>query len=146
MQSLHATLRSLPPLLTTFTRCASKKAKGSSKNGRDSAGRRLGAKVHDGEYVQRGSILVRQRGTRMHAGEDVGCGRDHTLYALSDGLAKFVRGPPREGLRRRKTRVFLHVVPVPQARERSVEKWCRKYWYSKGCDKHGIPVGLHQPR
>ncbi len=65
------------------------KAGGSSKNGRDSAGRRLGAKVFDGQTVDAGSILVRQRGTRIHPGENVGRGSDDTLFAMSSGVVKY---------------------------------------------------------
>ena len=65
------------------------KAGGSSKNGRDSAAKRLGPKVFDGEFVNAGAILVRQRGTRIHPGENVGRGNDDTLFALVDGVVKF---------------------------------------------------------
>jgi large subunit ribosomal protein L27 len=68
---------------------AHKKSGGTSRNGRDSAGKRLGVKRFDGQRVKAGSILVRQRGTRIHPGENVGCGRDYTLFALKDGLVKF---------------------------------------------------------
>ena len=68
---------------------AHKKGGGSSRNGRDSAGRRLGIKRQDGEVVFAGTILVRQRGTRILAGENVGVGRDHTLYARATGLVAF---------------------------------------------------------
>ena len=68
---------------------AHKKSGGSSKNGRDSNSQRLGLKQHDGETVTAGSILVRQRGTRFHAGENVGVGRDHTLWARVDGIVRF---------------------------------------------------------
>ena len=68
---------------------AHKKAGGSSRNGRDSAGRRLGVKKFGGEAVIPGNILVRQRGTKMMAGLNVGVGRDHTLFALSPGAVKF---------------------------------------------------------
>ncbi len=70
---------------------AHKKAGGSSRNGRDSAGRRLGVKKFGGENVLAGNILVRQRGTKFHPGDNVGIGRDHTLFALSDGHVKFER-------------------------------------------------------
>lgn len=70
---------------------AHKKAGGSSRNGRDSAGRRLGVKRQDGQLVLSGSILVRQRGTKFHAGQNVGMGRDHTLFARMDGKVKFKR-------------------------------------------------------
>jgi large subunit ribosomal protein L27 len=65
------------------------KAGGSSKNGRDSAGRRLGPKVFDGEAVTAGSILVRQRGTRIHPGDNVGKGSDDTLFAKADGTVRY---------------------------------------------------------
>lgn len=69
---------------------AHKKAGGSTRNGRDSNPKYLGVKRFGSQYVRAGEILVRQRGTRFHAGKDVGCGRDHTLYALKDGLVQFV--------------------------------------------------------
>ncbi|WP_303720455.1 50S ribosomal protein L27 [Malonomonas rubra] len=68
---------------------AHKKAAGSSKNGRDSAGKRLGVKRFGGQEVTAGSILVRQRGTTFHPGNNVGCGKDYTLFALVDGVVKF---------------------------------------------------------
>ena len=72
---------------------AHKKAGGSSRNGRDSQSKRLGVKVYGGEKVNAGQILVRQRGTRVHAGSNVGIGRDHTLYARVNGQVKYaVRG------------------------------------------------------
>ena len=70
---------------------AHKKAGGSSRNGRDSAGRRLGVKKYGGEAVLAGNILVRQRGTKINAGAGVGVGRDHTLFALTAGAVKFSR-------------------------------------------------------
>jgi large subunit ribosomal protein L27 len=73
---------------------AHKKAGGSSRNGRDSESKRLGVKRFGGESVSAGSILVRQRGTRYHNGVNVGLGRDHTLFALTDGQVKFeIKGP-----------------------------------------------------
>lgn len=68
---------------------AHKKAGGSTRNGRDSESKRLGVKRFGGQFVNAGEIIVRQRGTPFHPGEGVGCGRDHTLYALVDGLVKF---------------------------------------------------------
>jgi large subunit ribosomal protein L27 len=68
---------------------AHKKAGGSSKNGRDSESKRLGVKIFGGEAVVAGNIIVRQRGTRFHPGVNVGIGRDHTLFAKSDGQVKF---------------------------------------------------------
>jgi len=70
---------------------AHKKGMGSSKNGRDSASQRLGAKRADGQFVLAGNILVRQRGTAMHPGNNVGIGKDDTLFALIDGIVKFER-------------------------------------------------------
>ena len=73
---------------------AHKKGTGSSHNGRDSNAQRLGTKAHDTQLVTAGSIIVRQRGTKFHAGNNVGCGRDHTLFAKADGKVKFeVKGP-----------------------------------------------------
>ena len=84
---------------------AHKKGGGSTKNGRDSNSKRLGAKRADGQFVKAGNILVRQRGTKFHAGDNVGIGRDHTLYALVDGVVTFeVKGP--------KNNQFVKVVPV----------------------------------
>ena len=71
---------------------AHKKSGGSSRNGRDSAGQRLGVKKFGGENVLAGNILVRQRGTKFHPGANVGIGRDHTLFALVDGKVGFVSG------------------------------------------------------
>ena len=68
---------------------ANKKAGGSSRNGRDSAGRRLGVKKFGGEVVVAGNIIIRQRGTKYHPGANVGIGKDHTLFALVDGNVKF---------------------------------------------------------
>ncbi len=70
---------------------AHKKAGGSSRNGRDSIGRRLGVKLFGGQRAVPGNIIVRQRGTKFHPGENVGMGRDHTLFALREGEIKFVR-------------------------------------------------------
>ncbi len=70
---------------------AHKKAGGSSRNGRDSAGRRLGVKKFGGQEVIGGNIIVRQRGTRVYPGANVGMGKDHTLFALVDGTVKFVK-------------------------------------------------------
>lgn len=88
---------------------AQKKAGGSSRNGRDSAGRRLGVKKFGGEAVIAGNIIVRQRGTKMIAGTNVGVGRDHTLFALSDGSVRFQR--------RGGNRVHVSVDALPIAAE-----------------------------
>ena len=73
---------------------AHKKAGGSSRNGRDSESKRLRLKVCGGQSVKAGSIIVRQRGTKFHNGVNVGCGKDHTLFALADGVVRFqVKGP-----------------------------------------------------
>jgi large subunit ribosomal protein L27 len=84
---------------------AHKKAGGSSRNGRDSGGRRLGVKKFGGEIVVPGNILVRQRGTEYHPGRNVGMGRDHTIFATTDGHVSFHRG--------RGGRVFVSVLPRP---------------------------------
>lgn len=84
---------------------AHKKAGGSTRNGRDSESKRLGLKKFGGEAVTAGNIIVRQRGTRFHAGANVGVGRDHTLFATADGLVKFVTRGPRG-------RKFVTVEPV----------------------------------
>ena len=70
---------------------AHKKGQGSSSNGRDSAGRRLGAKAADGEFVSAGSIIYRQRGTKIHPGVNVGRGKDDTLFTKVDGIVKYER-------------------------------------------------------
>ncbi len=70
---------------------AHKKAGGSTRNGRDSAGQRLGCKKFGGEHVIAGNIIYRQRGTSIHPGNNVGCGKDYTLFALIDGIVKFER-------------------------------------------------------
>jgi large subunit ribosomal protein L27 len=82
---------------------AHKKSGGSSRNGRDSNAQRLGVKRYDGQVVTTGSILVRQRGTRIHAGQNVGVGRDHTLWAKIDGVVKF---SPYAKPRRKQVSVF----------------------------------------
>lgn len=68
---------------------AHKKAGGSSRNGRDSSGQRLGVKIYAGQAIRAGSIIVRQHGTRIHPGKNVGMGRDYTLFALIDGVVSF---------------------------------------------------------
>ncbi|MGD9719110.1 MAG: 50S ribosomal protein L27 [Sulfurimonadaceae bacterium] len=70
---------------------AHKKGQGSTQNNRDSAGRRLGVKKYGGESVIAGNIIIRQRGTKVHPGANVGMGKDHTIYALVDGVVKFER-------------------------------------------------------
>lgn len=70
---------------------AHKKGMGSSRNGRDSEAKRLGVKTYDGEFVTAGSIIIRQRGTQVHPGQNVGMGRDHTLFAKIDGFVAFGR-------------------------------------------------------
>ncbi|MCK2095248.1 50S ribosomal protein L27 [Thauera aromatica] len=73
---------------------AHKKAGGSSRNGRDSESKRLGVKRYGGQFVLAGNIIVRQRGTQYHPGDNVGVGKDHTLFALKDGVVQFaVKGP-----------------------------------------------------
>ncbi len=75
---------------------AHKKAGGSTRNGRDSESKRLGIKRYAGQKVLAGSIILRQRGTRFHPGVNVGCGRDHTLFAKIDGAVEFVRKGPKQ--------------------------------------------------
>ena len=70
---------------------AHKKGQGSTQNNRDSAGRRLGVKKFGGEFVKAGNIIIRQRGTKVHPGLNIGMGKDHTLYALVDGIVQFER-------------------------------------------------------
>jgi large subunit ribosomal protein L27 len=73
---------------------AHKKAGGSTRNGRDSVSKRLGVKRFGGQVIKAGNIIVRQRGTKFHPGDNVGCGKDHTLFATADGAVKFeVKGP-----------------------------------------------------
>lgn len=84
---------------------AHKKAGGSTRNGRDSESKRLGVKRFGGETVIAGNIILRQRGTRYHAGANVGMGRDHTLFARADGHVQFQRKGP-------KHRLFVNIVPA----------------------------------
>jgi len=88
---------------------AHKKAGGSSKNGRDTAGRRLGIKKYGGEAVRAGNILARQRGTKWWPGENAGLGKDHTIFATVDGHVKFHKGL--------KGRTFISVLPPVEAAE-----------------------------
>jgi large subunit ribosomal protein L27 len=83
---------------------AHKKAGGSTRNGRDSESKRLGVKRFGGEGVIAGNIILRQRGTRYHAGVNVGMGRDHTLFAKADGKVEFQRKGPKQ-------RLFVNIVP-----------------------------------
>jgi large subunit ribosomal protein L27 len=89
---------------------AHKKAGGSSRNGRDSAGQRLGLKIFGGEVVIAGNVIARQRGTKWHPGKNVGVGKDHTLFALIDGKVEFRA--------KTKGRVFVSVLPVTGAAAR----------------------------
>ena len=86
---------------------AHKKAGGSSRNGRDSGGQRLGIKIFGGEEVLAGNVIARQRGTKWHAGRNVGIGRDHTLFALINGQIQFCT--------KAKGRVFVSVLPMTEA-------------------------------
>src|ERR671921_1173995 len=83
---------------------AHKKGAGSSNNGRESHSKRLGVKIYGGQAIIAGNIIVRQRGTAHHPGTNVGIGKDHTLFALTDGIVQFKKG--------RKDRSFVSVVPV----------------------------------
>ncbi len=82
---------------------ATKKAGGSSRNGRDSAGRRLGVKKYGGQSVITGNIIVRQRGTKFHPGSNVGIGKDHTIFAKKNGKVEF---------KKTKSRTFISVIPA----------------------------------
>lgn len=84
---------------------ATKKAGGSSRNGRDSAGRRLGVKKYGGQFVEAGNIIVRQRGTKWHPGKNVGLGKDHTIFAKIAGIVKFIKSA-------HCSRVFIDVMPA----------------------------------
>lgn len=86
---------------------AHKKAGGSSRNGRDSAGQRLGVKKFGGQPVLAGNILVRQHGTKVHPGSNVGVGKDYTLFALIDGVVKFEKY-----IRKNQVKTRVNVVPV----------------------------------
>ena len=88
---------------------AHKKAGGSSNNGRDSAGRRLGVKKSGGQSVIPGNIIIRQRGTKYYPGTNVGMGKDHTLFALTEGRVEFAR--------KRNDRTFVSVAPLAEAAE-----------------------------
>ena len=88
---------------------AHKKAGGSSRNGRDSAGRRLGVKKFGGESVIAGNIIVRQRGTKFHPGTNVGMGKDHTLYSKINGKVSFKR--------KKNRRTYVNIDPILQAAE-----------------------------
>lgn len=84
---------------------AHKKAGGSTRNGRDSESKRLGVKRYGGQVVTAGNILIRQRGTKVHAGANVSCGKDHTLFATANGVVKFEKKGP-------KNRQYVTVVPA----------------------------------
>jgi large subunit ribosomal protein L27 len=90
---------------------AHKKGQGSSRNGRDSAGQRRGVKIYGGQSVRAGNILVRQLGTVIHPGQNVGCGRDWTLFALVDGVVKYER----HGKNRRRVSVYPAAAAAPAA-------------------------------
>ncbi|MEN7550929.1 50S ribosomal protein L27 [Rapidithrix thailandica] len=85
---------------------AHKKGAGSSRNGRESESKRLGVKIYGGQEAVAGNIIVRQRGTQHHAGNNVGIGKDHTLFALIDGTVEFRKGY--------KKRSYVHVVPTAE--------------------------------
>ena len=88
---------------------AHKKGVGSSKNGRESASKRLGVKIWGGQYAKAGNIIVRQRGTQHNPGENIGMGKDHTLFALVDGVVQFKKGL--------KDRSYVSVIPVEEKAE-----------------------------
>ncbi len=88
---------------------AHKKAGGSSRNGRDSEGRRLGVKKSGGQHVIAGNIIIRQRGTKYYPGDNVGIGKDHTLFALTEGKVEFRR--------KKNDRMYVSVAPLAEAAE-----------------------------
>ncbi|GAA0525637.1 large subunit ribosomal protein L27 [Rhizomicrobium palustre] len=92
---------------------AHKKAGGSSRNGRDSAGQRLGVKIFGGQAIDAGNVIIRQRGTQFHPGKNVGMGKDHTLFALTDGHVSFHKGFKR--------RTFVSVLPAITATKQAAE-------------------------
>jgi len=83
---------------------AHKKGQGSTRNGRDSESKRLGVKLYGGQTAIAGNIIIRQRGTKFHPGQGVGIGKDHTIYALTDGLVSFTT--------KKNNRKFVHVLPI----------------------------------
>ena len=85
---------------------AHKKGAGSSRNGRESESKRLGVKIYGGQFAKAGNILVRQRGTKHHPGENVGLGKDHTLFALIDGTVKFMK--------KKDNKSFVSVEPIQE--------------------------------
>jgi large subunit ribosomal protein L27 len=85
---------------------AHKKGAGSSRNGRESESKRLGVKVHGGQFAKAGNIIIRQRGTQHHPGRNVGIGKDHTIFALIDGTVEFKK--------KQNNRSYISVVPVPE--------------------------------
>jgi len=92
---------------------AHKKAGGSSRNGRDSAGRRLGVKKYGGEFVLAGNIIIRQRGTKVRPGKNVGLGKDHTIFSLLDGQVVFTKT--------KDSRAVVNVVPANDAQAQAAE-------------------------
>ena len=88
---------------------AHKKGVGSSKNGRESASKRLGVKIWGGQFAKAGNIIVRQRGTQHNPGDNIGMGKDHTLYALFYGTVQFKKG--------RKDRSYVSIIPVQETAE-----------------------------
>lgn len=93
---------------------AHKKAGGSTRNGRDSHSKRLGVKHFGGEFVKAGNIIIRQRGTHYHPGDNVGIGKDHTIFALVEGAVKFLRKGP-------KLRQYVSVLPMAAAAQEQAQ-------------------------
>jgi len=86
---------------------AHKKGAGSSDNGRESHSKRLGIKIFGGQFARAGNIIVRQRGTKHHPGENVGLGKDHTIFATSDGIVKFSR--------KKNNKSFISIIPIEES-------------------------------
>ena len=117
---------------------AHKKAGGSSRNGRDSESKRLGVKAYGGELVTAGSIIIRQRGTRYHAGAHVGTGKDHTLFAMVPGKVKFAtKGPEHD--------VCTRIAVNPSERQESAVAHLDLVVISREADDQGSHRGIDDP-
>ena len=100
----------LANIIVFYLHMAHKKAGGSSRNGRDSAGKRLGVKLYAGETAKSGSIIIRQRGTKFHPGENVKKGKDDTLFSVVEGVVKFTKKKMRKYNNKLKETTFVNVV------------------------------------
>ncbi|GMH06852.1 hypothetical protein Nepgr_008692 [Nepenthes gracilis] len=127
------------PLKSSLTiESAHKKGAGSTKNGRDSRGQRLGVKIYGDQVAKPGAIIVRQRGTKFHAGKNVGLGKDHTIFSLIDGLVKFEKfGPDKK-----KVSVYPRVVQPenPDSHRARMREYFRQQRERKKARKEGVLV------